>query len=565
MAAYAPAWSEEIRSLYLSGAASQFILHGNVDDRLILPSENEEEIKLGTVTDFLLGHQLRKFDAILAYDLGHGLQVQTPTALGKKAWETWPSNRTEAALPREPRDAIVYMDHFLRYCVNLRQLPSAANSALAGKNVSLALIVRAAGLVVPRSNLSIQFELHASASLIRSWSTESRYDGQYQVSFLVTDNLNDLHPLVANNPRVARIPVPLPPVEELRLALRLLRRDYPRALSAYEGREEIPAQRLAGATLSSVEALVKARHFHDRPLDEPALAELKKDLVENDCQGLIEFIEPTRTLEDVYGNEAIKQWMRQDIALWKKDDLKALPMGYLLCGPVGTGKTFLVECLAGEASVPVVKFRNFRDRWVGSTEGNLEKIFALLHALGRCIVFIDEADQALGSRGTQSGDSGVNNRVYSMMATEMSNTRNRGKILWILASSRPDLIEVDLKRPGRVDVKIPIFPSVDANEAYALIRALCKRQGLELPKGDAAAWGELIPPHLTPGAAEAIAVNVYRMVRTQEGLGAADALREVLSDYQAPVAAEVMDFQIGLAVKEASDLRFVPEVFRGSV
>lgn len=48
-------------------------------------------------------------------------------------------------------------------------------------------------------------------------------------------------------------------------------------------------------------------------------------------------------------------------------------MGYLLCGPVGTGKTYAVECLAGEAGVPVVKISNFRDRWVGSTEGNLRK------------------------------------------------------------------------------------------------------------------------------------------------------------------------------------------------
>ena len=134
-------------------------------------------------------------------------------------------------------------------------------------------------------------------------------------------------------------------------------------------------------------------------------------------------------------------------------------MGYLVCGPVGTGKTFLVECLAGEAGIPVVKIKNFRDKWVGTTEGNLEKIFRLLHALGRCFVFIDEADQALGKRDSGSNDSGLSGRVYSMIAKEMSDGGNRGKIIWVLASSRPDLIEIDLKRPGRVDVKIPIFPT----------------------------------------------------------------------------------------------------------
>jgi SpoVK/Ycf46/Vps4 family AAA+-type ATPase len=96
--------------------------------------------------------------------------------------------------------------------------------------------------------------------------------------------------------------------------------------------------------------------------------------------------------------------------------------------PVGTGKTFMVECLAGEAGVPVVKMKNFRDKWVGSTESNLEKIFLLLDALGRCIVFVDEADQALGRRNADSGDSGVSGRVYGMMAERMSDSRKRGRI-----------------------------------------------------------------------------------------------------------------------------------------
>ena len=46
-----------------------------------------------------------------------------------------------------------------------------------------------------------------------------------------------------------------------------------------------------------------------------------------------------------------------------------------------------------------------------------------------------------------------------MFAKEMSEPSNRGRIVWVLATSRPDLIEVDLKRPGRVDVKLPLFPT----------------------------------------------------------------------------------------------------------
>jgi hypothetical protein len=68
----------------------------------------------------------------------------------------------------------------------------------------------------------------------------------------------------------------------------------------------------------------------------------------------------------------------------------------------------------------------------------------LLHALGRCFVFIDEADQALGKRDSGPNDSGPSGRVYSMIAKEMSDSQNRRKIVWVLATSRPNLIEVDL-------------------------------------------------------------------------------------------------------------------------
>ncbi len=566
-------WSDEIRSLYLSGSANQFLLHGNVEDRVLLPKTKDGEARLGTLFDYLLDHQLRKFDVVFSYDLGHGLRVTTRTKTGKHAFQSWPSARDSRAFPKAPRDAIAYMDHFLRYCCNVRQLvnpeeltPEAEmpeeDSKLNGRNLSIAFVIRTASLVLPaRAELSMNYEVHSMASLVRSWSTESHFLEQNLAAFLIAENLNDLHPLVAGNPRVARVAVPLPAPSELETALKLLAGEFPNALSKFSGKLALPASRLAGTTLSSVESLVKIRHHEKEPIDEKTLAELRRALVEKDCQGLIDFVESDRNLDMVLGCAAVKEWMRQDVALWQKDDIKAIPMGYLLCGPVGTGKTFTVECLAGEAGVPVVKFKNFRDRWVGSTEGNLEKIFTLLHALGRCIVFIDEADQALGSRSAQSGDSGVSGRVYSMMAKEMSDTRNRGKILWILASSRPDLIEVDLKRPGRIDVKFPLFPSENADDAYALIRALCKRQGVALPKSDAASWGELIPHHVTPGAAEAIAVKTYRLVKSKD-LSPADALSEILSDYQSPVPQAVMDFQIGLAVDEASDLSFVPEVFR---
>ena len=99
------------------------------------------------------------------------------------------------------------------------------------------------------------------------------------------------------------------------------------------------------------------------------------------------------------------------------------------------------------------------------------------------MVFVDEADQAAGKREGGDTDRGLSGRVYAMLAKEMSDTRNRGRILWVFATSRPDLLEVDLKRQGRLDVHIPLFAPETPEEMRALFLAIASK--LKFPLEDA--------------------------------------------------------------------------------
>ena len=541
-----PQWALDAIQLYESNAANQFIIYGNVNDQMLVPSPTPH---LGGLTDFLLQVLLPRFNVVLSYDIGNGIRVEK----GGEIFSTWPQLKENPELPKAPRLAVEALTRYFRYTANLARLNR--------EHVQVGCIIRSADLLAPSLQGGFDYDLNALASLIRDWSSESLLAGHSLATFLVSENLNDLHPLIVNNPRAARIKIALPVSGELAQALEFLKPTYACALQQFASQLPNVAQQLSGSTLGAIETLLKTRE-HARQCLEPAdLIKLKKQLVENDCNGLIEFIESARTLDDIHGQEKVKAWLRQDIALWQQSDLAAMPKGYLLCGPVGTGKTFMVECLAGEARVPVVKLKNFRDKWVGSTEGNLERIFRLLQALGRCYVFVDEADQAIGRRDSASGDSGISGRIYSMLAEEMGSSTSRGKLIWILASSRPDLIEVDLKRPGRVDVKIPLFPTTTARESFDLLRMLCQKRGVTLQDSDFASLKSLVPLLLTPGAAETLAVKIYRLLRTSNS-SAEEVLRACLTDYQNPVPLETLEFQIRLAVAEASDLEFVPPDFR---
>jgi hypothetical protein len=539
-----PHWAEKLISLYASTASNQFLLFGNVNDRFVLEGKT-----LGSLYEFLSRVMLPRFDVILSYDLGNGIRIDK----GGEIVQKWPGYRESPELPRAPRAATEWLTRFFRYCANLTRL---------GQDCyQIGFYMKAAHLVAPALPGALNYDLNALALLMRDWAADDQLARHSLATFLISDNLHDLHPLIVTNPRAAAIEVPIPSSDELRDAITLLSKDHAAALAEFAPKYDSLASQLTGTTLTSVENLLRTRTYTHEALHARDLVDMRKELVERDSADLIEFIESKRTLDDFHAQDKLKAWLRQDVKLWQMNDVQALPMGYLICGPVGTGKTYLVECLAGEAGVPVVKLKNFRDKWVGSTEGNLEKIFRLLQGLGRCFVFIDEADQALGKRDAGTSDSGLSGRIYGMFAEQMSNPANRGKIVWILASSRPDLIEVDLKRPGRVDVKIPIFPTTTAKESFALIRALSKRRGIELNDADFTALENMIPTLVTPGAAEAIAVKLYRSVKTQN-CTPQDALRDTLDGYQNPVPADVMQFQIAIAAREASDGDFVPEAFR---
>jgi len=542
-----PAWAQTLIERYESNAASQFLLYGNISDSVLLQTPNGP--RLGALADFLLAGLLNRFDVVLSYDLGNGIRIEK----GAELFSKWPAFQESQKDWKSPRPAVESLTRYFRYCANLVRLNQ--------PTVQVGCIIKNADLLVPPAPGGLDYNLNALASLIRDWANDSLLTGHALATFLLTENINDLHPLIVNNPRAARIKIDLPAVPQIASALQNLSSAYIVAMADLS--KDIPnaAAQLAGTTLSALESVVKTKQHRNEALAPADLAEIKKQLVENDTNGLIEFLECRRTLNDVYGLDSIKAWLRQDIQLWRNNDTNALPKGYLFCGPVGTGKTYLVECLAGEAGVPVVKMKNFRDKWVGSSEGNLEKIFRLIHALGRCYVFIDEADQTLGRRDASSGDSGVSGRLYSMLAEEMGSSSNRGSVIWLLASSRPDLIEVDLKRPGRVDVKIPLFPTSTKRESFDLLRMLLKKRSIELPADSFASLDPFMPLLLTPGAAEALAVKIYRVVRTS-GLKVDEVLLSSLREYQNPVMADVMQFQIHLAVSEASDLSFVPAFFR---
>ena len=372
-----------------------------------------------------------------------------------------------------------------------------------------------------------------------------------------------------------RIEIPFPSINTIKQTLVKYKSLSPRLFEDVD--LDVGSEKLSGTKLFPLVNLLKSKVSLGESISLSSLEAVKRKLVEETCEGLLEFVVPNLNLDDLYGMNKLKLVIRRDLEMWTAGEKSLIPKGYLLIGPVGTGKTYFVEALAGEAGVPVIKFNNFRSAVPGQTERNLEKIFRMLRSLSRCFVFIDEADQAMGSR--TSGADGVAGRVYSLFAQEMASEKNRGKIIWIMATSQPHKLEPDLKRPGRMDLKIPLLPCENAPAAFQLLIHLGEKKGLKFatPEVEAAKFQErdrimsednyilaAVPDYITPASATVIVDSVARKKKTLSGKVPSDRelLRIALRDHQPAIAKLVMQEQCRLAVREATDIDFVPHEYQ---
>jgi SpoVK/Ycf46/Vps4 family AAA+-type ATPase len=260
---------------------------------------------------------------------------------------------------------------------------------------------------------------------------------------------------------------------------------------------------------------------------------------------------------------AVKERLRRAARAIQRGNPAAVPMGYLVCGPVGSAKSFLVECFSNEIGFPCVKLKNFRSMWVGSTESNLERILKILSALTPVGVIIDEADAALGNREA-SGDSGTQNRVFAQIAAFMGDTRNRGKILWFLITCRPDLLPIDLKRQGRAEEHVPLFYPETVEEYDEIYRVMLKKLGI---KTNVASLSAAVPEsallNLSGSDLEAVLVRATLEAEAAESAEVAtEHLKKAFSDFIPPANTLEREMQTLCAVMESTSRELLPARYK---
>src|SRR5215216_4620187 len=584
-----PAWAEDLRRRYLRGEASMFVLHGNVYDVVLCNR------KMMALTEFPTDVLLKESkETIAVYNVATGVRFTKRAANVTEVEDLLLSTEKDRVFAALERLLIGY--------------------------TKTAVIMEYAEAIAPAGDPNFQGESDRSAIVtLHRWSALPEIERGDNVVLLISENLTELAPKLISNPKVAVVEVPMPDHatrrEAARLAdTRLTEKDAERyagvtaglksiqiasiltpppaaeeesadresfiagllgggadaagrahklaALTSNLSREEVKELVAPTAAMPAPDASLPSPIERARKETDRLIAKRKREILERECFGLVEFVEPAHGFDVVGGMEEVKKDLLVIAESIREGRTSRVPMGILFTGPMGTGKTFVAEAFAKECGLTTIKLKNFRSKWVGATEGNLEKILNVIRAIGQVVVIIDEGDRAFGNTDGE-GDGGTSSRVIARIKEFMSDTSNRGRILFLVMTNRPDKLDVDLKRAGRLDRKIPFLYVQTPEEVEQVVAAQVRKNHIATTVNFPAIRDQFSTRLVGYSNADIEAVILLAnddAAREQGGdaiVGAGQFVRAA-SDYFPSRDEELLEYMELLAVFEASSRRLLP-------
>ena len=458
-----PGWAQELSYKYCSETANLYIIHGNIRD--FLPNKMYEgEFVFVRIQEFVSEVLFGNQDIIVFYDRSSGVnfctkEMQDEYLAAMKS--TFPDVPEQDLLSSRPSKAFDYLEKYFLMNVS--------------KKLRIVLIIDFAETIVPNASIpELSDEDRYCLVTLNRWAHDPIFTQGDISIMLLSENLSDLNERLVRSPNTVKLSVPFPDMNVRKAFLEFAKnRDYLMLESRLN--PERVASLTSGLNLMNLNQIAAESYQEDRTITSEYLRDRKKEIIENEAAGLLEFIDTNYDLSMVAGHSFVKKRLRDAAKAIKKGQLDVLPMGYLISGPVGTGKTFIVTAFAGEVGIPVVKFR---PGWTSAADSNFDKVMNILKAMSPVGVLIDEADTLLG-RKNRLDRVGSDTNLFTRLADFMGNTSYRGKIIWFIATNRPDLIPIDLKRQGRAEEHLAMFFPDSSSEVDELFEILLKKLKLK--------------------------------------------------------------------------------------
>jgi predicted nucleic acid-binding protein len=562
-------WFASLARTLNSGQSRSILLHGPVHD---LYHDGQAYRPL---VEFLVGKCEVGGLIQLVYELNGPIRIHPPEAADRlrQAWVEWKGggdpgelalaslvDRGKSRLQDSLRNEFDSLVHeatgspavALEF---LRQLTVCSRATRANGrpilDASLLIWIEAADLLVPAGDDLARLNAadRHRVIVLRDWFGDAGFQEGRDGVVLLSESRGGVHRLVSSLPQVLDIEIDPPDIAR--------RRHYIEAFGDAPVRNgfDLPAN-TAGLSIHALrQLLLEARHADEAIGPDTVVGKVEAFVRNALGEDVVEFKRPSHTLGDVIGNSRLKTFLADEfIPRLRSTGDDALP-GAAVAGPIGAGKTFIFEAVAGELGVPVLVLKNIRSQWYGQTDVLFEQLRRLLTSLGRVVIFVDEADTAFGGVGGDAHE--TERRLTGKVQQMMSDPSLRGRVSWLLMTARIERLSPDIRRPGRVgDLILPVLDPIGQDRLDFIAWTL---RGII--EGDPAEAARDIDGSLAVESAAGFASLRSRLKArvAREGLLSIDRVGEVSADFLPPAIGPTRRYQALQALVNCTRRSLLPD------
>ena len=464
-----------------SGQSRSLVLTGNITD--LFYCDDDEPGGYVPLVDLLVNHWSIKGSLLVIYELNGPIRFLSG-ADEQKMRDAWgklhqDSNqraidlalaRTRkriAELKQDPRSSF---DDCLRkakgnptYALELlRQMCLCSRLTQEGVPFlweDLVIIVEGSDFLIPEGEIARMGDIDRQrVSICRDWFSDPGFVNGKDTVVLLAESMSLLNGKVTRLPQVLQVEVGAPDESQRTHLIRWFNKQLPAGakLKLWDSQETL-AKMTAGLSAHALLQLLRlTSHTQTKLQPEDVIGKVEVYIQDQLGGDVVEFKKPGHTLKDVVGFREMKAFLKKEFIPRVRSTGKSALPGAVIGGPIGAGKTFLLEAVAGEIDMVVLVLKNIRSKWFGGTDVLFERLRRIIYALDKSLIFVDEADTQFG--GVGEGQHATERRLTGKVQAMMSDPALRGKATWLLITARIHLLSADIRRPGRAgSLIIPIL------------------------------------------------------------------------------------------------------------
>lgn len=304
------------------------------------------------------------------------------------------------------------------------------------------------------------------------------FENSNHLIILVADTKSQINTRITSLPSVDCVEIGMPEAAE--------REKFIKSFTPAAGGQpidfEMPYDRFlaetAGLPLTSLLELLKASSRTGKKISRKAVINQLAAVVKSQLDGVAKLKYIEHSIDDVVGYKKTGDIWRHT---FKRCETKATAVPVVIVsGPNGGGKTFQAEAYAKESGRLVLELTGLRSKWFGETDAVFEKLQLLLRSLGNILIIVDEAHTKFGSVH-KSDTHETERRLAGSLIALQGDPSMFGKVIWLLATSRPDELDPDIL--SRSPVQIPIFDQ-EGEDRKEFVKALFARKKITIPDDD---------------------------------------------------------------------------------